>query len=93
MARIRVSPDQIDYTADILDSRRQKIDNSLSDVMESVNELHSGWIGSSKEEIGFVHFYDEVPMMQMRITEILESLAEELRYTAQMFREVDESVI
>ncbi|MBN1953457.1 MAG: WXG100 family type VII secretion target [Anaerolineae bacterium] len=92
MSQIRVSPEQLRNAATQLDSHRQEIDGVLNSTINIVHGLQGEWLGMA--QIDYTRIFDnEVPTMRVRVGEIIESLASELRRIAMAFEETDQRVV
>ena len=92
MVNIRVSPERLRSVASTLDSNRQEVDSTLTNMISTINNLQGEWTGLAQVDYANM-FNDQVPKMRTNLAEILENLNQALRRIADEFERVDQQVI
>lgn len=92
MVEIRVSPERLRGVAGQLDQMRLETDQTLANMIQTVNNLSGEWAGMAQVDYAN-QFNDQVPRMRTNLAELLENLIRDLRRIADEFERVDQQVI
>ncbi|RLC83438.1 MAG: hypothetical protein DRI37_10245 [Chloroflexi bacterium] len=92
MVNIQVSPERLRSVASTLDSNRQEVDSTLTNMVNTINNLQGEWTGLAQVDYANM-FNEQVPKMRTNLAEILENLTQDLRRIADEFERVDQEVI
>ncbi|MFM1652484.1 WXG100 family type VII secretion target [Brevibacillus sp. B_LB10_24] len=89
MARILITPDQVDAVANEFRQGREQSQQIIDRLNQQVNNMEGQWDGMTKQR--FFQEFQEANKQMSNFLQLLESISQELTQIAARFRQADES--
>ncbi len=91
MVQIVVAPERLDSVASTFDNKKEETETIINTLRATMQSLNAEWDGVAQNK--FYAEWDAMLPKMSQFTELLGTISSELRRIAQVFRELDETVI
>lgn len=91
MVQIVVAPERLESVANTFDNKKEETETIINTLRTTMQSLDAEWDGVAQNK--FYAEWDAMLPKMSQFTELLGTISSELRRIAQVFRDLDETVI